>query len=32
VAGFEVDATYGWFDRRSYDGEEDMIFVCRRPG
>ncbi len=29
-AGFEVDATYGWFDRRPYEGEEDMIFVCRR--
>ena len=29
-AGFEVEATYGWFDRRPYAGEEDMIFVCRR--
>jgi SAM-dependent methyltransferase len=28
-AGFEVEALYGWFDRRPYDGEEDMIFVCR---
>ena len=28
-AGFEIDAVYGWFDRRPYDGEEDMIFVCR---
>jgi SAM-dependent methyltransferase len=29
-AGFEVEALYGWFDLRPYDGEEDMIFVCRR--
>jgi SAM-dependent methyltransferase len=29
-AGFEVDELFGWFDRRLYDGEEDMIFVCRR--
>jgi SAM-dependent methyltransferase len=28
-AGFEVDALYGWFDLRPYDGEEDMVFVCR---
>jgi ubiquinone/menaquinone biosynthesis C-methylase UbiE len=30
-AGFEVEALYGWFDLRPYDGEEDMIFVCRKP-
>jgi SAM-dependent methyltransferase len=30
-AGFELEATYGWFDRRPYSGEEDMIFVARRP-
>jgi len=29
-SGFDVEALYGWFDGRSYDGEEDMIFVCRR--
>ncbi len=29
-AGLEVEATYGWFDRRPYTDEEDMIFVCRR--
>jgi SAM-dependent methyltransferase len=29
-AGFEVEALYGWFDRRPYQDEEDMIFVCRR--
>jgi SAM-dependent methyltransferase len=28
-AGFAVDAVFGWFDRRPYDGEEDMIFVAR---
>ena len=28
-AGFEIEAVYGWFDRRPYDGEEDMVFVCR---
>jgi SAM-dependent methyltransferase len=27
-AGFAVEALYGWFDRRAYDGEEDMIFVA----
>jgi SAM-dependent methyltransferase len=29
VAGFAVEAVYGWFDRRPHDGEEDMIFVAR---
>lgn len=29
-AGFEVEATYGWFDRRPYDDQEDTIFVTRR--
>jgi ubiquinone/menaquinone biosynthesis C-methylase UbiE len=29
-ADLEVEALYGWFDGRRYDGEEDMIFVCRR--
>lgn len=28
-AAFTVDAVYGWFDRRPYDGGEDMIFVAR---
>jgi hypothetical protein len=32
VAGFEVEAFHGWFDRRPYDGDEDMIFACRRRG
>jgi SAM-dependent methyltransferase len=31
-ARFSVDAVYGWFDLRPYDGEEDMIFVCRSLG
>lgn len=26
-AQFTVDSVFGWFDRRRYDGEEDMIFV-----
>jgi SAM-dependent methyltransferase len=31
-AGFQIEAVYGWFDRRPFAGEEDMIFVCRRGG
>jgi SAM-dependent methyltransferase len=31
-AGFDVEEVYGWFDRRPFEGEEDMIFVCRRRG
>jgi SAM-dependent methyltransferase len=29
-AGFDVEAVYGWFDRRPFAGEEDMVFACRR--
>ena len=29
-AGFELDALYGWFDRRPYAGGEDSIWVARR--
>ena len=29
-AGFEVEAQYGWFDRRPYVDEEDVVFVSRR--
>ncbi len=29
-AGFDVEALYGWFDRRPFKGGEDMIWVCRR--
>ena len=28
-AGFEIEELYGWFDGRPYEGDEDMIFVCR---
>ncbi len=28
-AGFDVAALYGWFDRRPFKGDEDMIWVCR---
>jgi SAM-dependent methyltransferase len=30
--GFEIEATYGWFDRRPYTDGEDTIFVARRSG
>ena len=30
--GLVVEATYGWFDRRPYRGQEDVVFVARRPG
>jgi SAM-dependent methyltransferase len=29
-AGFEVEACYGWFDRRQYTGGEDSVWVARR--
>ena len=29
-AGLAVEALYGWFDGRAYDGDEDMVFVTRR--
>jgi len=29
-AELEVEALYGWFNRRPYDGDEDMLFVTRR--
>jgi SAM-dependent methyltransferase len=29
-AGLAVEALYGWFDRRPFDADEDMIFVTRR--
>jgi SAM-dependent methyltransferase len=31
-AGFEVEACYGWFDRRPYAREEDTVWVARRSG
>ena len=30
-AGLVVEALYGWFDGRPFDGGEDMIWVCRPP-
>jgi SAM-dependent methyltransferase len=29
-AELAVEALYGWFDGRPYDGDEDMVFVTRR--
>jgi SAM-dependent methyltransferase len=29
-SGFEVEAEYGWFDRREPEGGEDTVWVCRR--
>jgi SAM-dependent methyltransferase len=29
LAGFVVEGLYGWFDRRPYEGDEDLIFTCR---
>jgi SAM-dependent methyltransferase len=28
--GFEVEACYGWFDRRPYSGGEDTVWIARR--
>ena len=28
-AGLEVEALYGWFDGRAFEGGEDMIWVCK---
>ena len=30
-AGLEVEALYGWFDGRPFEGGEDQIWVCRPP-
>jgi SAM-dependent methyltransferase len=30
AVGFEVEACYGWFDRRPYAGGEDTVWVARR--
>jgi SAM-dependent methyltransferase len=29
-AGFAVEACYGWFDRRSFQGGEDSVWIARR--
>jgi SAM-dependent methyltransferase len=31
AAGFEVEACYGWFDRKPYRGGEDTVWIARRP-
>jgi SAM-dependent methyltransferase len=28
--GFTIEAVYGWFDRRPFEGGEDVVFVARR--
>jgi SAM-dependent methyltransferase len=30
ATGFEVEACYGWFDRRPYAGGEDTVWIARR--
>ena len=30
-AGFEIEACFGWFDRRPYEGGEDTVWIARRP-
>jgi ubiquinone/menaquinone biosynthesis C-methylase UbiE len=33
AAGLEVEALYGWFDRRPFDDtSEEFVFVARKPG
>jgi SAM-dependent methyltransferase len=29
-AGFEIEALYGWFDRRPYAGGDDTVWIARR--
>jgi SAM-dependent methyltransferase len=29
--GFEIEACLGWFDRTPYDGQEDTVWIARRP-
>jgi hypothetical protein len=29
-AGFEVEALYGWLNRRPYEDHEDTVWICRR--
>jgi hypothetical protein len=32
TTGFEVEALYGWFDRRPFtDSSGEMIWVARKP-
>jgi SAM-dependent methyltransferase len=30
-ADFEVEACYGWFDRKPYDGGDDTVWIARKP-
>ena len=30
-SGFEILGLYGWFDRRPYEGGEDLIWIAGRP-
>ena len=30
-SGFEVEACYGWFDRKPYDGGDDTVWIARKP-
>ena len=30
-AGFQILDCYGWFDRRPYAGDEDTVWIARRP-
>jgi hypothetical protein len=30
AAGFDVEALYGWFDRRPFEEHADTIWICRR--
>ena len=31
LAGLELEAVFGWFDRRAYSGGEDCVWIARRP-
>ena len=31
TAGFQIEACYGWFDRSPYQGQEDTIWIAKRP-
>jgi SAM-dependent methyltransferase len=31
ATGFEIEACYGWFDRTPYTGQEDTVWIARRP-
>jgi SAM-dependent methyltransferase len=30
ASGFEIEACYGWFDRRPFTGGEDIVWIARR--